>query len=222
MTPHDQIVPIVGFLSNGSVRFLGTAGTFVVPGPLLLTANHVIRDWKGGLAISHLDRLDDLLRAEVVKRDQDSDLAALRVSDYVPPSPIGLAEDQEIHPNLPVVCFEYGTTQTAGGVITLAPATRLGNVTRLINLTDRHGRAGDDALELSFPALRGASGAPVLANNGFRLWGVVIANVSYHLLPAQIDSVLDDKGTLTEETRFMLPQAVAVHVKHARQLIGSI
>lgn len=221
MTPHDQIVPILGLLANGNIKFLGS-GSFVLPGPLLLTADHVIRDWPGGLAISHMQQLDRLFRAEIVRRDQGSDLAALRVTGYVPPSPISLAEDQEIQPNVPVVCFEYSTTVTSGGIITPAPATRLGNVTRAINLTDKYGLAGEDALELSFPALRGASGAPVLANNGFRLWGIVIANVSYHLLPSQIESVLDDTGTVTEETRFMLPQGIAVHVKHARQLLASI
>lgn len=220
MTPQDQIVPILGLLPNGKLRFLGT-GSFVLPGPLLLTADHVIRDWRGDLAIAHMQQLDRLFPAEIVKRDQGCDLAALRVSGYVPPNPIALAEDQEIHPNIPVVCFEYSTTVTTGRFITLGPATRLGNVTRTINLTDKYGRAGDDALELSFPALKGASGAPVLENNRFRLWGIVIANVSYHLLPAQIESVLDDTGTVTEETRFMLPQGVAVHVKHARQLIAS-
>lgn len=95
----------------------------------------------------------------------------------------------------------------------------MGNVTRTLDLTDRYGEAGRSALELSFPALRGASGAPVVSNLTFRLWGIIIANVSYHLLPAQIESVLDEQGQVEEETRFMLPQAVAVHIKHLRKVL---
>jgi hypothetical protein len=77
-------------------------------------------------------------------------------------------------------------------------------------------------LELSFPALRGASGAPVLSNLTFRLWGIITANVAYHLLPVQIEHVWDDEGQITEETRFLLPQAIAVHVKHLQAMLQQL
>jgi hypothetical protein len=120
--------------------------------------------------------------------------------------------------------FEYGTTRSAGNKIELSPATRMGNITRMLNLTDQYNKAGDEILELSFPALRGASGAPVISIDGdqFNLQGVIIANVSYHLLPAQVETVLDEKNEVLEETKFMLPQALAVNVKHVRALLESI
>jgi hypothetical protein len=115
--------------------------------------------------------------------------------------------------------FEYGTTVVAGGGITLEPATRLGHMTRMRFIQSTLGAAGDAALELSWPALRGASGAPVVLNDGtFRIVGVVIANVSYHLLPVQVESVLDEKNNLIEETKYMLPQAIAVNIKHLRAM----
>lgn len=75
-------------------------------------------------------------------------------------------------------------------------------------------------MELSFPALKGASGAPILSNDSFHLWGIIIANVDYHLLPAKVESVLDNKNDIYEETHYMLPQALAVNVMHVRQLLS--
>jgi len=46
------------------------------------------------------------------------------------------------------------------------------------------GHEGDDALELSFPVLRGASGAPVLDENLLEVWGVAAWNAEYELRPA--------------------------------------
>ena len=47
----------------------------------------------------------------------------------------------------------------------------------------------------------------------FELLGMVIANISHHLLPAQIETVHDEEGEIEEQTSFMLPQALAVHFK---------
>ena len=118
-----------------------------------------------------------------------------------------------------IFTLEYGTTQVVGSSIALNPATRIGNVTRLLDLTEKYGLAGKSILELSFPALRGASGAPVICSKDFTLWGIVIANVSYHLLPAQIESVLNEQEEVEEEIRYMLPQGLAVNVMHLQNLL---
>ena len=36
----------------------------------------------------------------------------------------------------------------------------------------------------------------------FELLGVIKANVGYELLPAQIESIFDESGTVIEETKF--------------------
>ena len=219
MIPTETIVPIFAIDGSNNIRhFLGT-GSFVGQRPFLVTAEHVIRDWSGLFAITVLPDTSHIIRATLVVKNRDADLALLEVPGYPPEKALPLAEDNEITENQDVVCLEYGTTRTQGRVTHLAPATRLGNVTRKLNLQERYGQAGVDALELSFPALRGASGAPVFSNSNFHLWGVVIANVSYHLLPAQIESVLDETNQVLEETRYLLPQAIAVHVKHLRAMI---
>ena len=217
--PNEKIVPLLALDKNKKIKhFLGT-GTFIGKKPLLVTADHVIRGWHGSIAIAILPKLNRFYTAIPISRNSDVDLALLDVPGYSPETGISLAQDDEIIHNRQVVTYEYGTTYNKGNEIHLAPATRVGNVTRLINVSDSYGKAGKNALELSFPALRGASGSPILSNHEFHLWGIIIANVNYHLLPAQIESVLDKSGEIIEDTNFMLPQAIAVHVMHIRNLM---
>ena len=220
MNPSEAIVPVFGINESTNEKvFLGT-GAFVGEPPLLVTADHVVRDWNGPFGIVKLPVVTrHPIQANLVARNQDVDLALLEVPDYRPEWTLELAKDSEITSNKGVACLEYSTTHSCEGVIHLSPATRMGNVTRLRDLREQYGQAGEDALELSFPALRGASGAPVISNSNYHLWGIVIANVSYHLLPSQIVTVLDEKNRILEETQFLLPQGVAVHVRHLRAML---
>jgi hypothetical protein len=98
-------------------------------------------------------------------------------------------------------------------------------MTRMTN-AENLGPAGVGALELSWPVLRGASGAPVTYNDNpymppeekWGVLGVIVANASYHALPAQITSVLYDDNSLLEEVKYMLPQALAVNINHLRPM----
>jgi S1-C subfamily serine protease len=219
MIPRESIVRILAIDEGNNIHsFLGT-GTFVGPRPLLVTAEHVVRDWPGPLAIAVLPDVEFIIRANLIAKDRSVDLALLEVPGYPADRSVALGDIDAIAFNLQVVSFEYGTTRQIGKGIHLAPATRVGNVTRTIDLTAELGKAGEDALELSFPALRGASGAPVISNHSFQLWGIIVANAEYHLLPAQIESVLDSNSHTVEERRYFLPQAVAVNVKHLREML---
>jgi S1-C subfamily serine protease len=220
--PLKIVVPLLAVDESMRIQaFLGTAA-FVGQQPLLVTAEHVVSKWNGPFAIVVLPDLGRLRTANLVTKDREVDLAVLQVPGYAPERAFDLAEDDEVKVNQFVTCLEYSMTRVVAEAIKLSPANRLGNVTRFLDLSETLGRAGKNALELSFPALRGASGAPVVSNKTFRLWGVVVSNVAYHLLPAQIETVLDENGRVTEETRFLLPQAVAVHVKHLRPMIDSL
>ncbi len=128
--------------------------------------------------------------------------------------------------NTTLMTYEYGTTRQKGNHILLNPATRIGHMTRRLGPGDGLTSLTDEAIELSFPALRGASGAPVMINEpvGYAfeqkesgaVVGVVIANASYHLAPAQIEEVLNADNTGYGEIRYMLPQGLAVSVRHIR------
>jgi hypothetical protein len=221
-TPSDFVVPLVGLHEDGGCGpFLGTA-VFVGEKAILVTCDHVLNGWKGfyGVAIEAENRL---AKGKVLLREPKVDLALLEVADYRPPHTLPLQEDKDITLNNLVLAFEYGTTITAGQRIGFSPATRLGNVTRFRDLSDIYREAGEQMLELSFPALKGASGAPVMERSPpFKLWGIVKANVSHELLPVQVETIVDEKGRLEEQTKFCLPQGLAIHVKHVRQLISRL
>ena len=204
--------------SNSMSGFLGTAAFVGAPNQLL-TAEHVIRDWDHEFGIVVLPDISTVHRAVVLKADHDRDLALLETTDLEAELALELAQPDRINTNSQVVCLEYGTTRVSGVQTTLSPATRLGNVTRLVDETELYGPAGRAMLELSFPALKGASGAPILSNTNFELWGVIKANVGYELLPAQIESIFDESGIVEEQTKFYLPQALAVNVTVVREFL---
>jgi hypothetical protein len=219
--PRVSVVPIFGRNETHAPAevgaFLGT-GSLIGDGSILLTADHVIAGWSGKLVIAVVPNISNLHPLTVIERDTAHDLALLKVEGYRSPRPLVPRFDQSIPPNWTASTFEFGTTRSLGRAIELSPATRLGNVTRVLTV-EQLGAAGVDALELSFPALRGASGSPVMFENAsFGLIGVIVANVQYHLLPAQIENVLTADNTHLKETVYMLPQAVAVNVRHLKPM----
>lgn len=198
--------------------FLGT-GAFVDGRQLLVTCDHVLNSWNGGYGVA-IEAQQRIAKATLLKRDPDTDLALLRTDDYQPPYSLPFEEDGNIILNNIVICFEYGTTISAGKKINFSPANRLGNVTRFRDLPDLFGKAGERMLELSFPALKGASGAPIMEwRPPFRLWGIVKANIGAELMPVQIETVVDGNGKIEAKTKFYLPQALAIHVNHVRQFV---
>jgi hypothetical protein len=63
------IVPVLGLTDDHRVKsFLGTRSV-VSDGRVLLTADHVIRDWSGPLGIAIIDDLETIYPLEVIERD---------------------------------------------------------------------------------------------------------------------------------------------------------
>jgi hypothetical protein len=214
---NDTIVPLFGTKDDDFI-FLGTA-FFVGKHGLLATAAHVLRGFTHS-KIGPMNSDAGLFDAVVVDQDDYRDLALLRVNSYVPKRVLWPAFDVPFYANQSLMTFEYGTTEVIGKRISLNPATRLGNMTRQFNMLDILGGAGELAMELSFPALRGASGAPVIKAGSSAVWGIIVANHSSELLPHQIERVIDSKNRLEETIRFMLPQAVAVNINHLKVMFN--
>jgi hypothetical protein len=227
INPHDTVVPIFAIDSSNDIQhFLGSGG-FLNDPPVLITAYHVVSDWNGRLAIANLYDLDHLWLAKILSYNKATDLAVLEVPGYTPRSFLQLSSDNYMGTNNSVMCIEYGTTRKVGKTIQLGPATRVGNICRFLDLRDQYGEGGEDMLELSFPALKGASGAPVMTNPiiqelGYQLLGIIVANAEYQPLPAQIISVLDEENSIYEEIKYMLPQALAVNAKHLKPLLSQL
>jgi S1-C subfamily serine protease len=224
MDPTEAIFPVLGWRPDGDKppEFRGT-GFIVGDGSIAVTADHVV-DWDGPLHFPAQSNPDTLFSLEVIERDFRHDLALLRVDpEYrlesaqplvIPPEPFFVSNIGQF------ACVEYGNTSLEGSLIRLSAAVQIGNITRTFDATDRLRRpAGEDALELSFPAPRGASGAPVICLDGSRrVVGVVIGNVSHDLLPIEVETSLNAENTLLVETKYLLPRGLAVNVRHLQPL----
>jgi hypothetical protein len=63
--------------------------------------------------------------------------------------------------------------------------------------------------DTSFPAVQGASGAPVISiQQGFPIVGMVLGNVEHHLRPIQTCTIIEDD--YLEETKYYLPVGQAI------------
>lgn len=219
--PTEAIVPVIGLSEKGGIQtFLGS-GFFVGTEGVILTCSHVLDGWEGRYGIFRGGVAPGLKTADVLVRDKASDVAVLRVDGYVPPKPLELGNENEITSNRPVCCLEYGSTVVIQRHFEFASATRLGNVTRVRDMTGLVKGGTDKMLEVSFPALRGASGAPVCpVDSPHIVWGMITGNTAHELYPAHVEIIYDEQDKLTEETRFYLPQGLAVNVRWLREAVN--
>jgi S1-C subfamily serine protease len=203
---------------GGLQRFLGT-GFFVGANGMLLTCSHVLDDWSVGYGVV---TGNDLRKAQVLAKDSSSDVAVLWVDGYVPPTVFEFGEEAKISSNRSVCCLEYGPTVIIGNHFKFEAATRLGNVTRKRDMTGIIKRGTQEMLELSFPGLRGASGAAVVpVDRPGEVWGMVMGNTAYELHPAHVETIYDNDNKVSEETRFYLPQGLAINVRYLKAALSA-
>jgi hypothetical protein len=76
-------------------------------------------------------------------------------------------------------------------------------------------------LDTSFPALQGASGAPILRARDFAVVGMLVANHERHLLPAQVVRIETNNEAL-EETRYLLPVGKAIEAHFVLEVLDQM
>jgi len=222
VAPADFICPIFSIQTKGDRDvlgdFLGT-GFFLSDPKVFVTCAHVIRN-ETRLAISHCPS-GMSYRTSVLAVAESTDLALMNVDRYYPAAAAQITK-QIINTNHLVSCYDYSTVRrTSGETFPVNPATRIGNVTRLLRREDRDVRF-DQALEVSFPILHGASGAPILGPigiNDFALLGVGFGNVQYEAKPAVVYETLDEQNEIFEQVQYMLPLGVAINRMHLVNLL---
>ena len=77
-----------------------------------------------------------------------------------------------------------------------------------------------DMLELSYPALSGASGAPVFTLSNRTVVGVMVANWARELLPAHILRTFSESGEVIEEEKYFLPNGLAVSFPAIHEIVA--
>jgi V8-like Glu-specific endopeptidase len=195
--PLKAIFPIVAMNQQGPYSFLGT-GFFLKKDGTFLTAKHVFADNPPGegeyYGIVFTPEGNSVHNVSKVRFSENFDIA------------LGQAEIEKIVDNIEhlelaeknaplnqdILTLEFSATRTvtaeASREIQLIPSHRKGYVIRYYT-SDYPEAVPTEVLDLSFPALKGASGAPVIDEKDGRVIGLIVANVERHLLPAQIERI---------------------------------
>lgn len=226
--PQDSIFPLV-LVEGTSLRFIGTAFSANLGGTTYcITAAHVVLGldeiylfdvWgSDGVPRNRGTLLHRLMLREV---DQRADLAILDFGEFAPRSSL------ETNPNFdlsdPVLMtFEYAKSQVSEQNINFLGSLRHGNCVAF----HRETRERPRQLELSFPALKGASGAPVFqkirwkdGTTKLEAVGVLTGNVQSELEPIQTYRYEGADGE-REMTHYYLPSGVATHIFYLHKMIG--
>jgi hypothetical protein len=213
----DQTIQLLDRLGTGFL--VGEDGT-------LMSAKHVI-----GVTPGENEALVACFLAEVgtpswwfigdVVLSTKFDIAVGRLSG-VPPKAhaLTLATEDPKH-NEDLLCVEFSGAEVnkgEGPKVDLTPYHRKGHVVAVYESANPE-PVPTVCIDLSFPALKGASGAPVIREANGQVAGMIVANVERHLLPAQIERVDSPDGS-TETYRYFLPIGKAISWCHLRDVLA--
>lgn len=222
LAPASCIVPIFRSSPDNPISQLLGTGFFVGAGDSLhlITAKHVFLDnplvrdeaYRAAFVEGNSARLVPIPQAKVA---EDFDVAAcvLSASDFPMAVPLRVGRADPAL-NAEVLSYEYSGTRIEKPRpdhthVSVEPSAHKGNVVRNYVSTFPE-KTPTRSLLVSFPALQGASGAPLLtaseSRNEFAVVGMLVANVEQHLLPAQIVKL---EG-VEETTSYFLPYGKAL------------
>ena len=215
-----------GLTPLGCGFFVRDDGTFltaqhVLPGEPLQPGERLVaglhRD--GGIRIADVDLTS-------LRSSSQFDIAAGRIENADPLVALAIA-NADPPANIDLMCLEFSRIQAVlpprPGMPTemqIRGANQRGHmvsgyVSDLVNGAPSH------VVELSFPAMAGASGSAVLSTATGDVVGMLVSNVAYHLLPAHLERV-EHPGGHFEELRYYLPHALAISWRHLRPFVESM
>lgn len=217
MDPRRAIVPIVEVNAEKDVVSLAGTGFFVRPIPTLVTAGHVFRsDLAEGhaYAVAYIGKDGGPAIAQIadVVHSKKHDIAVIPKAQLPGIEPLELTP-QIVPMTEDVHTYEYSSTRIVRDKegklhVYFHALTHKGNLMRASEPDDPD-RTESPTWETSFPALQGASGAPVVAFRGGGVVGMLVANHERHLLPAQVLRIETGDGA-TEEVKYFLPHGIAI------------
>ena len=236
-SPNQAVIPILKTDASQTITaILGTSFYTRINDRLyLITARHVLEDNPLGDGESYVYAFENksgvnLAMVTGFHYAKNSDVAIFEAAENdmavaIPFSTTGPPFNRDI------ICYEYSQTRVeakpAGGVhVTMEPFAHKGNVMRYYD-ADFPSYVNAPCFVTSFPAMLGASGAPIISETDkkqFCIVGMVVANMGRHLMPAQVEKISDAAG-YSEETAFYLPLGMALQssvVVEAASEIGNV
>ena len=219
LQPNNAIIPILRLgPENEFIELLGT-GFFAGSRPVVVTAKHVFLDNPLGegenYGFANERSIEEQTLGIISQYLQcpNYDIAVFNATSCPGAVPLSFAK-KNFPTNLDILTYEFSSTykETEGDGITIVhftPYTHKGNILRhYISNYPEH--IPTPVFDTSFPALQGASGAPVLCATDFSVVGMLLANHERHLIPAQTVELKGKDGTLEEKTSYFLPTGKAL------------
>ena len=229
--PNRSIVPIVKASVDDPIQEILGTGSFVGAGEkvFILTAKHIFEGAERQEKDKFAFVLNDgkrigvwAIRKITACLDYDIAICAIEHVDGIVPLQFS---KQQPSLNADVFCYEYSTTRieaikTGGKHVSFEPLAYKGNIMRYFD-SEFPEIIKTPSFNTSFPALQGASGAPVISatkNKNFFIAGILVANQETHLLPAQLVEIIDGPEYL-EQTSYFLPMGKAINASLISQVI---
>jgi hypothetical protein len=212
--------PIVGW-------FLGT-GFFVDHEGGFLTARHNLDGVDCGpdeqIAVAFWEDPVRVLPVATVRLSDQFDIAYGHVSEPENIVPLTIASSKPMI-NEDILTLEFSNVAPERGEdgiarIMISATSHKGYVARGYQSTFA-GTGPAHVVEVSFPALKGASGAPVVVERLGTVLGMLVANVERELLPAQVEVIEHGDGT-KEDRKYFLPRGLAIAWIHLRDFLDSV
>lgn len=229
--PANAIFPLVGRQGGRTTKLYGT-GFFIASDGTFMTARHVL-----DVTLEPGEEIVILRQGPVLPTDPlgiEYETREVKILDARFSLQFDIAVAQAVEPgevevlsiaaddppiNLDVLTMEFGGSapEERGDPPrrhwNLNPYHRKGHILRTFRSEYPEREHPVLCLELSFPALFGASGAPILVEKTGDVVGMIVANVELHLLPAHVEKIESAGGT-KEERRYYLPSGKAIHWSH--------
>ncbi|GBE07813.1 hypothetical protein BMS3Abin11_00930 [bacterium BMS3Abin11] len=232
--PEKAIVPIVIASEHDPIQEILGTGCFIGTSNNLhiLTAKHIFelgeRDEfaKYAFLFNSGKRVEIWAISEIVA-SKDYDIAICKIAPIEGAIPLQFAKQQPAL-NADVYCYEYSQISIerkrgGGKHIKIEPFAHKGNIMRYIE-SEYPEKVKTQCFNTSFPALQGASGAPVIAhtqNKNFYIAGIMVANQETHLMPAQVVKIEDGESYI-EETSYFLPTGKGINSSLIIQVIEEL
>lgn len=221
--PNKSIVPIVVASKEDPVQEILGTGCFIGTGEKLyiLTAKHIFesssRDEESKFAfVLNIGSGTGIWAISKIVGVEDYDIAICEISYIEEAIPLQFSTQQPAL-NSDAICFEYSRTSIerkpgGGKHVSFDPLAHKGNIMRYFE-SEYPEKVKTPCFNTSFPALQGASGAPVIAtskNKNFYIAGMIVANQETHLMPAQVVEIVDGNDYI-EETKYFLPMGKGIN-----------
>jgi hypothetical protein len=223
--PLPKAPTLCTFPLMGTEGTLFGTGFLVSDGSLCLTAGHVVDAFvaDGQLVEAVFFVPDDGLASVAVGpwfRSSQYDIAVGKVSSFERGEALTLATaDPPL--NADVLCMEFSrvSPRVSEGrrELVMTPSSHKGHVVARYT-SDFPEAIPTESLDVSFPALRGASGAALISEFTGDVVGMIVANHERHLMPAHVERV-DVDGDVTEEIKYFLPLGKAISWRHLQEVL---